>query len=167
MHWKRASVAPCFRWAGSSFCRSKHMGWLPNPALKRSMENPSIMDQLVRSLPWLRRYPELTVQPFRNGHTLRHAPTSAGMRVCDSALWLFVEGSVGNTDLDAALPLTCPSGTTCTAAGYIDGRRSWTCCDELQCLGDYSNCVDYGEKDLCLGLSEDSCSLLHTSVLSW
>lgn len=98
---------------------------------------------------------------------LPHAHMSVAMPVRDNDLYSpKAEGSISDTDLDAALPLTCPSGSSCTAGGFMNTGYSWACCDEIQCYGNYEQCVNYGDS-LCVGLDDRYCSLIFTSILYW
>jgi hypothetical protein len=63
-----------------------------------------------------------------------------------------------------ASPLTCPAGSACTASELY--HPGWSCCDEIQCLGDYKQCAGYGV-NLCPGLNEAFCSQIYTSILYW
>ena len=64
-----------------------------------------------------------------------------------------------------ASPLTCPTGYSCGPT-YLDINVGWACCDQIQCVGNYNVCEDYGQ-DLCGNLGGDSCSSAYTSILSW
>lgn len=49
-----------------------------------------------------------------------------------------VEGPFSEIGFDTAFPLTCPSGSSCTAVGYMNAGLSWACCDEIHGQGNTS-----------------------------
>ncbi|MCJ1359495.1 MAG: hypothetical protein MMC33_009497 [Icmadophila ericetorum] len=62
------------------------------------------------------------------------------------------------------LPLTCPDGFSCTST--VQDVEGWACCDQLQCVGNYRTCANYGAGLCDDGLDPDSCSSIYTSILS-
>jgi hypothetical protein len=41
------------------------------------------------------------------------------------------------------LPLTCPDGYNCIST--VSLQAAWACCNEIQCLGNWGLCNEYGE----------------------
>lgn len=115
--------------------------------------------------------PQITSPPKVDGAALQ--------KRADIATCAYVSGNVGQDNVDdltsrvpmltshfdAASPLTCPLGYSCTVAG-VDAGFWWTCCDDIQCVGEYTQCVTYGD-NLCPGLDEQACSQIYTSYLQW
>lgn len=64
----------------------------------------------------------------------------------------------------AASPLTCPQSYSCTSTMLF--AAAWACCNQIQCLGAYRTCANYGD-DICMGLEDAVCSGIYTSYLSW
>jgi hypothetical protein len=42
----------------------------------------------------------------------------------------------------------------------------WACCNQIQCVGNYRTCADYGAPLCGVGLDADSCSSIYISILS-
>ncbi|KAL2045623.1 hypothetical protein N7G274_002051 [Stereocaulon virgatum] len=65
---------------------------------------------------------------------------------------------------NGASPLTCPSGYSCTST--IQLMPQWACCNQIECLGNYRMCADYGAELCSFALDAAQCSNIYTSILS-
>jgi hypothetical protein len=64
-----------------------------------------------------------------------------------------------------AYPQTSPTGYDCIST--VQDIVAWACCNQIQCVGNYRTCADFGAglcEDNLLGGSE--CSSIYTSILS-
>jgi hypothetical protein len=67
---------------------------------------------------------------------------------------------------NSAYPLTCPGGYSCTST--VQDLVGWACCNQIQCVGNYRKCADYGA-GVCsdeFDLDASACSSIYTSILS-
>jgi hypothetical protein len=83
---------------------------------------------------------------------LSHALLARGIATCG-----YISGN-------GAYPLTCPAGYSCTST--IQDLVGWACCNQIQCVGNYVTCANYGA-GICGGnLDVAACSSIYTSILS-
>ncbi|PNS20537.1 hypothetical protein CAC42_5987 [Sphaceloma murrayae] len=92
----------------------------------------------------------ITAPPQTHADLIKRAPFTCG----------FVSGNPSSA-------LTCPSGYTCHETSGV-GILRFTCCNQVNCLDDYSLCNDWGSSG-CAQVPLDAalCSSIYGSILTW
>jgi len=106
----------------------------------------------------------ITSVPSISNAISNHNPLITPAATLDRALLARGIATCGYISGNGAYPLTCPAGFSCTST--IQDLDGWACCNQIQCVGNYATCADYGAPLCADGLDASACSDIYTSILS-